>query len=189
MSGEGRPIHDMRRANEDSPKELHPPALQPRHKQLARLSAWWGVRHPRVRQVCAKRDVSRAFKWHEVRNEDVEEFGTSLPGQVAGLGSQRVIIIHCVMVFGWAGAPGEYMILAWGAKGLHESYRPGSPHINDTVHFSSRWLMDDAVVLEPCVGLRPWLSGDVLEDAMTKTWGPGAVNASKREKEGEFKAE
>eukprot|EP00969_Alexandrium_andersonii_P009731 424548-Alexandrium_andersonii.AAC.1 len=38
VSSEGRPIHDVRAANADSPKERRPPALQPRHRQLARLS-------------------------------------------------------------------------------------------------------------------------------------------------------
>ena len=101
----GRPIHDMRLANEDSPKERHPPALQPRRRQLARLSFWWAARHPGVKQLCAKRDVSRAFKWHWVRGEDVPEFGTSLPGHAVGLAG-KVIMIHCVLVFGWSGSPG-----------------------------------------------------------------------------------
>ena len=63
LSSEGRPIHDMRHPNVYSPKELHPPALQPRHRQLARISTYFSVRYPKVRQLCAKRDVNRAFKW------------------------------------------------------------------------------------------------------------------------------
>eukprot|EP00969_Alexandrium_andersonii_P176887 7821478-Alexandrium_andersonii.AAC.1 len=74
----------MRAANADSPKERHPPALPPRHRQLARLSLWWAARHPGVRQLCAKRDVSRAFKWHWARDADVADFGSSLPGQAVG---------------------------------------------------------------------------------------------------------
>ena len=108
LSKEGRPIHDMRLANAYSPKELHPPALQPRHRQLARISTYLKVRYPGVRQLCAKRDVNRAFKWVWIHDEDVEEFGASLPGEKVGL-EGRVIMIHCVMVFGWSGAPGEYI--------------------------------------------------------------------------------
>ena len=98
----------MRLANEDSPKEMHPPALQPRDQQLARLAFCWAARHPGVRQSCAERDVSRAFRWHWIRDEDVAEFGTSLPGREVGLPG-RVIMIHCVLVFGWNGSPGEHM--------------------------------------------------------------------------------
>eukprot|EP00959_Pyramimonas_sp_CCMP1952_P041706 872230-Pyramimonas_sp.AAC.2 len=61
ISKEGQPIHDMRAANAFSPKEQHPPAKQPLHRGLARLSLWWEARHPGAQQVVAKRDVARAF--------------------------------------------------------------------------------------------------------------------------------
>ena len=188
VSAEGRPIHDMRIANEASPKEQHPPALQPRHRQLARVSLWWQARHPGVKQVCAKRDVSRAFKWHWVKDEDVEEFGASLPGQEVGV-EGRVVLINLVLVFGWSGSPGEYMIFAWAAKNEHEFMRPNNPEINGTPHFASKWLMDGGVIIEPLVGLRPWLSAAGLEKAMIRVWGPGAVNGEKREEEGSFDEE
>ena len=77
--------------------------------------------------MVAKRDVARAFKWHHVRDSDVAEFGTSLPGTSVGL-PQRVIMVHCVLVFGWSGSPGEYMAFAWVAKFDHERRRPPHPH-------------------------------------------------------------
>ena len=157
ISAEGRTIHDMRLQNQDGCKYDHPPALQPRHRQVARLSLWWSARHPKVPQVCAKRDVNRAFKWHHVRDEEAAEFGTSLPGETIGVAG-KVLLVYGVMVFGWSGSPGEYMVYAWAAKRHHEAHRPPDPCVNDTVNFSSKWLMDDGVVLEPMVGLRPWLS-------------------------------
>ena len=51
--------------------------------------------------------------------EDVPEFGTTLPGASVGV-EGRVILIHAVLVFGWAGSPGEYMSFAWAAKHQHE---------------------------------------------------------------------
>ena len=89
------------------------------------------------------------------------EFGTTLPGKPVDVPG-RVVLIHGVLVFGWAGSPGEYMAFAWAAKHGHERRRPGEPALNDTVRFASKWLMDDGVVLEPLVGIRPWLSADVL---------------------------
>ena len=188
LSGEGRPIHDMRGANSDSPKELHPPALQPKHEALVRLSLWWSARHPGVPQVIAKRDVSRAFKWHWVRDEDVAEFGTSLPGEAVGM-TTRVIIIHCVTVFGWSGSPGEYMSFAWAAKWDHERRRPPDPAVNDTVRWSSKWLMDDGVLVEPLVGLRPWLSAADCDASMRRVWGGEAINVEKMAEEGTFQPE
>ena len=81
---------------------------QPKHSALARLSLWWEARHPGVQQLVAKRDVSRAFKWHFVADKDVPEFGTFLPGKAVGFPG-KVIMVHCVLVFSWSGSPGEYM--------------------------------------------------------------------------------
>ena len=134
----------------------------------------------------AKRDVSRAFKWHFVRDDDVAEFGTSLPGTAVGLPT-RVIMIHTCMVFGWSGSPGEYMSFSWGAKRCHERRRPPAAAQNDTVGWTSKWLMDDAVILEPAVGLRPWLSAGDLDTAIRRTWGADALNLDKLAEEGEFK--
>ena len=105
LSSEGRIIHDMRLQSADGAKEDHPVALQPRDRQIARWSLWWRARHPKVAQVCAKRDVNRAFKWHHLRADDAGEFGTSLPGETLGV-QGKVLLIYGVMVFGWSGSPG-----------------------------------------------------------------------------------
>ena len=185
LSAEGRPIHDMRTANLEGSKYDHPPALQPRHRQVARQALWWQARHPKVPRLIAKRDVNRAFKWHALRPEDASEFATRLP---ALGGKEAVVAISLVMTFGWVGSPGEYMIHAWAAKHHHASRRPPDPGVNDTVAFSSHWLMDDGVVLEVAVGVRPWLSLVQLEKTMTQVWGPGAVNEDKRDEDGSLES-
>ena len=76
ISKEGRPIHAMLVANAATHKYHHPPALQPRHRQIARKVVWWRARHPNVGCTVAKLDVSRAFKWHSIRPEDCSDFGS-----------------------------------------------------------------------------------------------------------------
>ena len=71
-------------------------------------------RSPRV--VCAKRDVKCAFKWHRIKPEDAAEFGSQLPGSEIGLDS-TVLCIYLPSVFGWVGAPGEYLILVGQPNG------------------------------------------------------------------------
>ena len=78
------------------------------------------------------------------------------------------------------------MVIAWAVKWAHASYRPPCPEWNDTVAFASKWLMDDVVVLEPSVGLRPWLSMDVLKHCMLCVWGPDTINEDKKREEGSF---
>ena len=139
-----------------------------------------------VDQVCAKRDVSRAFKWHFLRAEDTPEFGTSLPGSPVGI-TGKVYGISLVMTFGWTGSPGEYMPFAWAAQAYHGHFRPSRPDRNDTVAFDSSWLMDDGVDLQPLLGDRPWQSELAMEDGMHKVWGPEAINQAKKEEEGQWR--
>eukprot|EP00959_Pyramimonas_sp_CCMP1952_P008758 183187-Pyramimonas_sp.AAC.1 len=113
----------MRCANVDSPKEQHPPAKQPLHRGLARLSLWWEARRPEVPQLCAKRDVARAFKWHHLEPAAVPEFGASLPGDAVGVGGE-VVMIHSVLVFGGSGSPGVHGILLGREEGARTPSAP-----------------------------------------------------------------
>ena len=183
LSKEGRPIHAMLVANAATHKFHHPPALQPRHRQVARKAIWWKHRHPGIPCTLAKLDVSRAFKWHDVRPEDAGDFGSALPGGPVGV-EGRVKMIYGGMPFGWSGAPGEYMIFALAARSLHESYSPHQPEVNGPARFSSEWLMDDSVTVEPLVGTRPWQAVDCMGYAIRSVWGDDALNLSKQVEEG-----
>lgn len=44
--------------------------------------------------------------------------------------------------------------------------------------------MDDAVLIEPKIGLRPWVSVQAMETCTRKALGDGAINAAKDEVEG-----
>lgn len=50
--------------------------------------------------------------------------------------------------------------------------------------FQSLVLMDDAVLIEAKIGLRPWLSVQTMETCARKALGEGAINAAKDEVEG-----
>ena len=112
--------------------------------------------------LCAKRDLSRAFKWIDIRPADVSDFGTSLPGAHVGI-EGGVRVAYLAMVLGWTGAPGNYAMLALAARDFHERYRPSQPQWHDFTHFRSEWLMDDPVVVEPNLGLRAWMACDALD--------------------------
>lgn len=122
-------------------------------------------------------------EWVWIRDEDVAEFGSALPGSPI-YRAERVISTYSSVVLGWSGAPGEYLVLAWGAQQQRERHAPGRPEVNDVVRFGSKRLMDDGVVLESMAGLRPWLGGDVLQRSMLDNRGPDAIIAGKKEEEG-----
>ena len=91
-------IHDARKGNDGISKADHPPAKQPRHRSLARWHFWWDARHPGVPQVCAKRDVNRAFKWHAIDPHDTGDFGTRLPGKPVGVPGDILVVLSLIHI-------------------------------------------------------------------------------------------
>ena len=183
ISAEGRPIHAMMTANAATHKYQHPPAVQPRHRQIARKAIWWKARNPGIRCLIAKLDVSRAFKWHAVAPEDTADFGSALPGELVGV-EGRVKLVYGGLPFGWCGAPGEYMAFALAGRAYHESFKPEMEGVNGPTPFSSEWLMDDSVIVEPLMGVRPWQAVDALGHSIEKIWGKAALNLDKQIEEG-----
>ena len=178
ISAERRPIHAMLVANAATHKWQHPPAVQPRHRQIARKALWWSARNPGIRCTLAKLDVSRAFKWHDVHPGSCADFGSALPGEPVGV-EGRVKMIYGGLPFGWCGAPGEYMIFALAGRAYHENFFPADPEVNGPTSFSSEWLMDDSVVVEPLLGVRPWMAVEALGHSIEQIWGKEALNLGK----------
>ena len=183
LSDKGRVIWDATPVNKTCAKENHPPALQPRHSEVARCILWWKQRFPFARILLSKKDVSDAFKWIPVRLEDVRLFAADLPGLHFGLACPLTVVYN-TLTFGWTGAPGEFMLYAWVAKLAHLSHRPQREDWHDCVTFRSLVLMDDTVLIEPELGVRPWMSARAAEECVRATLGPGTLNQEKDAVEG-----
>eukprot|EP00974_Lingulodinium_polyedra_P076878 7442289-Lingulodinium_polyedra.AAC.1 len=100
-----------------------------------------------------------------------------------------VAAVYLVLVFGWVGAPGQYMARGWGLQGYHVAHRPPRPEVHDVVSYSSLFLMDDGVLCEPALGVRPWLSEACYVQGMRRCLGPDALNQKKEDIEGRFAEE
>ena len=79
ISEEKRVAHDQQGINASVLKEAHPPALQPRHRQLARLVLWWRARCPGLKIFLAKQDIAGAFRLVWLEPQDAEFFAGDLP--------------------------------------------------------------------------------------------------------------
>ena len=183
LSTKGRVIWDATAVNRTCDKSNHPPALQPRHSEMARTILWWKYRFPFAKILLAKKDISDAFKWVPIRSEDTRLFAADLPGSHFGVG-KTVTILYNALTFGWTGAPGEFMLYAWLAKLGHMSYYPERADWNDQVTFRSLVLMDDTVLVEPDIGIRPWLSVKASEVCTKAALGPDTINPEKDQVEG-----
>ena len=188
ISEKGRIIWDATPVNVTCHKSRHPPALQPKHAEVARTIVWWQQRYPGVPILLSKKDVSDAFKWIPIASKDSRLFAADLPG--APFGSDRPItIVYNSLTFGWCGAPGEYMLFAWVAKQALHSHRPQRPEWHGATPFQSFVLMDDTVLIEPLLGVRPWIASATAEECTRNTLGPATLNEEKDLIEGKFEVE
>ena len=186
LADEGRFIHDMRDANLGCDKLNHPPAKLPTHREIARTILWWRCRCPKVRVYLAKRDFQAAFKLLWVELPGLRIMAVSLLGV---RGTEPITVIYLAMVFGWTGAPGEWAVWGRGVQDAHQAHCPPEADLHDEVAYSSEVLVDDGVLVEPALGIRPWLSAWTF-DAMSKLiLGDGAINLAKLAEEGEFSTE
>ena len=199
ISQEKRVVHDQRGVNLGTHKDLHPPALQPTHSQIARRILMWKRRCPGLPILMSKKDVSGAFRLLWVDPRDAPLFAGDLPWQVqhmvveegedclAGLGD--LTVIYLVSSFGFSGAPGEWS--AWG-RATEEFHRSGcspNPRRDGTYGFDSKILVDDCILIEPWMGLRPWVSADHYESGVKQLLGKDAINKAKDLEEGAFRVE
>ena len=184
LSEEGRTVWDQRVLNEGTDPSAHPPALQPRHREVIRMILWWTLKLPGIPILLAKKDISETFKWIWTDTDDVPLFGADIPGDCFGIPGRRITAIYLCLTFGFTGSPGQWMIWAWLTKRYHSSFRPENPEWNDSVAFSSLYVMDDQVLVEPDVGQRTFESNRITIEAMTLLLGPNASNAKEDLEEG-----
>ena len=78
------------------------------------------------------------------------------------------------------------MAFGTGAVQLFESLRPPLPAWHDDVPYHGKTLMDDTILVEPCIGLRPRLSMAWAEQCLRLVFGPEAINEKKKGLEGTF---
>ena len=185
ISEKGRIIWDATPINEYCHKTRHPPALQPRHQEVARAILWWRLRFPRIRILLSKKDVAEAFKWVPIRLEDSKLFAADVPAEFTQ-SPEGTTLVYNFLTFGWCGAPGEYMHFAWVIKSAHGSFAPDNDRWEDGVPFHSFVLMDDTVLIEPELGFRPQLSVALSEYVTKATLGEKSINVAKDALEGKL---
>lgn len=198
ISPDKRVVHDQRGVNYYTDKTWHPPAAQPSHAQVARRILLWKVRAPGLPVLLAKKDVAGAFRLLWVAPSDVELFAGDLPWSPTAMGEDAedaagegkdLTIIYLVSSFGFSGSPGEWAIWGRSTEEFHRCHRPEESRRDGSYGFESKILVDDNVLIEPWMGLRPWVSSETYEEAVRLMLGESAVNAEKDKEEGDFRTQ
>ena len=71
----------------------------------------------------------------------------------------------------------------------HRAHKPANPRRDGAAGFDCKILVDDAILVEAAVGLRPWVSASCYEKGVKLMLGDAAVNEEKDVIEGTFKDE
>ena len=188
-----RIVHDQRVINEGTHKEWHPPAVQPRHEQIARLVLFAKAHLPGIEVLMSKKDVAGAFRLLWVDPKDVELFAGDLPWEPDEMepgdrdNGASMTIVYLVSSFGFSGSPGEWTVWGKATEEFLRKHRPANPRRDLSWAFESRILVDDNVLVEPWVGLRPWVASEVYELGVMTLLGETAVNREKDLLEGPFR--
>ena len=201
ISQEVRVVHDQRQINLGTHKDLHPPALQPTHDQIARRILFMKRRYPGLPVLMAKKDIAGAFRLLWVAPADVELFAGELPWQEDAMEAGECptgeadhsktpfTVLYLVSSFGFAGSPGEWTPWGRATEEFHRAHNPGHPRRDGACGFECKTLVDDAVLVEPWMGHRPWTSAACYETGVKQLLGGAAVNKEKDAIEGAFKEE
>ena len=107
-------------------------------------------------------------------------------GEVRG---RPLTVLYLVSSFGFSGSPGEWTPWGRATEEFHRAHRPGLPRRDGALGFDCKILVDDAVLVEPLLGLRPWVSAACYETGVRQMLGKEAVNQEKDAIEGQFKEE
>ena len=86
----------------------------------------------------------------------------------------NLLALYLVLVFGFFGAPGEWVVWAWGLNIAFGNHGPARPEWHDGSSFFSHFLVNDQVLVEPDLGIRRWVAGRVADTLCRWLPGPGS---------------
>ena len=81
------------------------------------------------------------------------------PGE--SVDGREMTVIYLVSSFGFSGSPGEWTVWGKATEEFLRAHGPAQPRRDLTWGFDSQILVDDNVLVEPWIGLRPWVAGEL----------------------------
>ena len=82
----------------------------------------------------------------------------------------------------------NYANVALGIDVFHGLHKPNNPHINGPGPLRSTTYGDGTMVVEPGVGLKPWISDDCAKTGIFVAAGSGALNLIKHGEDGAIRS-
>ena len=96
----------------------------------------------------------------------------------------NLLALYLVLVFGFLGSPGEWVVWAWVLAQAFNNHSPADPEWHDLSAFFRHFLLDDQVLVEADLGRRRWMAGRLADRLCRWILGPASVNADKNAEEG-----
>ena len=157
----------------------------PRIQEIIKDVLHYQQLYPEAAILLTKRDISGAFEWNGFSSEVVQYFGSFVgdPDQ-AGFGDSMAFPMRST--FGYLHSPAEWHIISAAIDTITSAIHLPVPGRDGVGEIAIRSYVDDAMIVCPDVGLRPWLVVQEIERVITGLLGPGALNEKKLAEEGQW---
>ena len=106
-------------------------------------------------------------------------------GDGVGILREGPTCLPLVLYFSWCGCSRDLMACASASVAGHQAFQPRQPAREGPKALRSTMLMDDAILVEPELGLRPGTSAATYGHGARTLWEPMALSLEKKAAEGE----
>ena len=157
----------------------------PRIQEIIKDVLYYQQTYPEASILLTKRDISGAFEWNGFSSGVVKYFGSFVgdPDQ-AGFGDSMAFPMRST--FGYLHSPAEWHIISAAIDTITSATHLPVPRRDGVGEIAIRSYVDDAMIVCPDVGWRPWIVVQEIERVITGLLGPGALNDKKRVEEGKW---
>ena len=165
-------ISDARsEVNERLDKDRHPKCITPRHQHISRRIIYWGKRCPNIRVWISKRGVWSAFKLIPVSIRSMAYMGCRFAGYM---------VVYLPLFFGWGPSPANWGVISTLLMQYIPAFVPGDLFLSVSESMVAYQYFDGGAIVEPWLGLRPWIASFLRGRALYSCLGYGAVNLPKK---------
>ena len=147
------------------------------------------MKWPHVPIMCNKRDIDAAFMRVKVHPDMsailCAEFSAELLG-VSDDDTMTVLFLYLTLPFGWRASPAYFSRMGEGLAVAHREFRSHDRNRDGADPFDSQLFVDDAIFIEPEIGLRKEVALSCWEDICRRLLGQTSINDDKVELEGDW---
>ena len=187
VSTDVRIISDLRLPNLYCDKNSYPPVYLADISEIAERAVMLKRTWPNIDVVCCKRDIDAAFKRVRTHPDMCVMLCTEFRGEHFALDG-NIYFMYLALPFGWRGSPAYFPCIGHGVALAHRNFSPANKIRDGHQDLSSLLFVDDAIFIEPRIGMRPEVCVSCWESIWRRLLGADSPNEDKLMEEGDWKS-